>query len=961
MTSRKRINSSTSNSEGSRSTRSDRSFSKRSTRKKRRQHILETLESRQLLAGPQLIGIQPNEGDLIVNGSILDTAPRALTLRFDQNQQIDPSTLDGIRLTRAGDDGLLGTNDDIQIAPGLVTVGDPQQNEVVVRFAETLPDDSYKLEVFGFDDDGLGIVALRNQSAETFVPRAAGQRVQVTNFSLDLGTLIEAVVPQPVVRLADGSLVQNRNEIVVYFNEDPLFVEDDSATGTVTSGNAQILVTAVLSERSFDDTRIVFNATPAVSSASAVEDTAARTITVTYPIGTTVGAIATAINNLPRYSGAVIAGNPASVFVAPNPADIFEITGNPTQRSAENPRFYQLLLTQDTVRTTDDALYHPDEVIYDPISHTARLFFNFNADGSPISDINDLGPDADGNPGVRDGGGTFRLRIGTAVDDRMDVILPPLQGVVAPAASSDFGISEFSITFTSKLIGESASGRQVRFEDTGTGGLTVRLDTDGSVVFDLGGAAVEVRDLRTVAVATPLVRDVVDVDWQRGGVPGAGGTLLVPARVVGALPLTMAAVGDTLGNALHVGVFGQGGELTSLVFTESIDPQPFAIELPGGNDDPGHIDIPDAAGALVQHLNDNFGADTTNGVTEIAYNFNGIFDQDFAGNSFLNQITERQKTRIREALGLWANKIGVQFRETADEGITFALGDTNDLQARPGIFPVNQFALNARLRIDSSRDFNGNLTFAESAIVFSNETDFQIAYGEDFLRKATAGIGLILGLEQTPDLPAQTLMSLSTVFLNDTINPTDPLTSEIDPLNVLPLQVDLRNLEPVFPGNIDVLHGNYVHRSDSIDVDLYRFEVDFDDADRVGTLTAETFAERLANSSLLDTTLTLFQEKRASVTTDFGVGTQLGVRIESLFEGRLGNNSRIDFIQTERVAGDTAVRVGRPLDSAGVPVQNGILIDVPRKGANIASVPVSDVIDAINNDPFASSILRRHW
>ncbi len=154
------------------------------------------------------------------------------------------------------------------------------------------------------------------------------------------------------------------------------------------------------------------------------------------------------------------------------------------------------------------------------------------------------------------------------------------------------------------------------------------------------------------------------------------------------------------------------------------------------------------------------------------------------------------------------------------------------------------------------------------------------------------------------------------------------------------------------------MHGNYIHRSDSIDVDLYRFEVDLADADRVGTLTAETFAERLADSSLLDTTLTLFREQPASVTTDFGVGTQLGVMIQSLYEGRLGNNSRIDFIRTDRVAGDTEVRVGRPLDSAGVPVENGILIDVPRRGPNIASVPVSDVIDAINDDPFASSIFR---
>ncbi len=128
-----------------------------------------------------------------------------------------------------------------------------------------------------------------------------------------------------------------------------------------------------------------------------------------------------------------------------------------------------------------------------------------------------------------------------------------------------------------------------------------------------------------------------------------------------------------------------------------------------------------------------------------------------------------------------------------------------------------------------------------------------------------AGIGLILGLEQTPDLPPQTLMSLDPTFLNDTINPVDPLPSLIDPLTAQPPQSALRDLEPVFPGNFDILHGNYVHRSDSIDVDLYRFEVNLGDADRVGTLTAETFAERLSDSSLLDTTLTLFQEKQASV------------------------------------------------------------------------------------------------
>src|SRR5210317_1435264 len=99
------------------------------SRQRKRQRLLETLEARQLLAGPQLIGIQPNEGDRIVNGSVLDIAPRALTLRFDQDQEIDPNTFSGIRVTRAGDDGELGSSDDIRINAGLVTLGDTATNE----------------------------------------------------------------------------------------------------------------------------------------------------------------------------------------------------------------------------------------------------------------------------------------------------------------------------------------------------------------------------------------------------------------------------------------------------------------------------------------------------------------------------------------------------------------------------------------------------------------------------------------------------------------------------------------------------------------------------------------------------------------------------------------------------------------------------------------------------------------
>lgn len=75
-------------------------------RDEKRRSLLENLENRQLLAGPELIGIQPNEGDLLFNGDTLNFSPKELVFRFDDNTRIDESTLDAIRITRAGEDGV---------------------------------------------------------------------------------------------------------------------------------------------------------------------------------------------------------------------------------------------------------------------------------------------------------------------------------------------------------------------------------------------------------------------------------------------------------------------------------------------------------------------------------------------------------------------------------------------------------------------------------------------------------------------------------------------------------------------------------------------------------------------------------------------------------------------------------------------------------------------------------------
>ena len=81
------------------------------------------------------------------------------------------------------------------------------------------------------------------------------------------------------------------------------------------------------------------------------------------------------------------------------PVTTGELPVNPT---AVDPSFYQLILTQDTVRNTDDFVYRPNSITYDPVTDMAVLTFSGSLTGL-------LNP----NTGAPVGPGTFRLRIGT--------------------------------------------------------------------------------------------------------------------------------------------------------------------------------------------------------------------------------------------------------------------------------------------------------------------------------------------------------------------------------------------------------------------------------------------------------------------------------------------------------------------------------------------------------------------
>ncbi|MBI2477593.1 MAG: hypothetical protein HYV60_02770 [Planctomycetia bacterium] len=181
--------------------------------------------------------------------------------------------------------------------------------------------------------------------------------------------------------------------------------------------------------------------------------------------------------------------------------------------------------------------------------------------------------------------------------------------------------------------------------------------------------------------------------------------------------------------------------------------------------------------------------------------------------------------------------LGVQFVETASDGLTIVTGDLNVLN--PALPEVLEFVTNDfRVRTDPQ--------FADGMLVMDSVVQWNEDLGGDWFLNAMIGIGSMLGLGLANDLPRSTLMARFTA-------PLDPITQQQTPFFNVP------DPEPIFPGNADILHGQHLYRPDGVDIDLYRFSIDVDTG-KVGDFTAETFAERLPNSSLLDTVLTLYRE-----------------------------------------------------------------------------------------------------
>ncbi|MEC8555201.1 MAG: Ig-like domain-containing protein [Planctomycetota bacterium] len=883
---------------------SDSQKAKQDAKRRLRGLLLETLEERRLLAvGPQLVGIQPNGSDLLFNGDVRTESPRELTFRFDDMQQIHPDTLQGIRLTASGGDGsfglpsaasdfgsrgaveiqltstdedrtltvnvgsvdlgngtapsfglsgdtitivlnsnatspttaqqlvdaintapllqsvmtaaingghadaALGTNalsiavvddNDVRIEPGFAVVGQaPNENEVTLRYGEALPDDQYRIEVFGFDDNVQGVVGLRNNDAgqpgELFIPSDPGTRKDTVDFYLDLGPQVTSVVPQPVIRGSNG-LEQLRDTIVVHFDNDKLLVENDA-------------------------------------------------------------------------------------------------NGNPMPQSVENPEFYQLIFTKDTVRNTDDFRFFPQNVEYNAVTNSATLRFG--------QDINDL-------PGANAGPRTFRLRVGT----RESAPMAPVVSNAAATTISDLntdGAAKFR--FVARELGEAGNGVEIVVVNSLSGNPLEITASGKTINVDLGSNNVTAGELLVALQNSSASSGLVSIQLEPGSDPN-----VVLDQPINYSPIQVVGLGSSFDTAGDLGVIGSTDvNQTSIILSSDIDPVAFESDLVGANDDPGHRQLPDTAG-FERHINDLFGADSIDGVTTIPYNFQLLYGEDSIGTPLTNAITEKQKERAREALQIWSNQIGVQFIETDSQGITIATGSFNAFDGPGAGQVITEGGISTGVRIDP--------TFEDSLLVLSAVRQWEDNYGEDYFRAALTGMGMLLGLERAGDTPVGTLMRLSTGFVNGS------------------------GAEPIFPGTIDVLHAQHVFRNDSNDIDLYRFEVDLEPG-REGLFVAETFAERLPNSSSLDTLLHVYKQRQAFANSNFAAGAGLNVRFDAIKPGRLGNNLEIFVTSSDRGAGAPV------LVSA---FENLITVDLNSHLGTESTA--QQVVDAINADTAAAALVR---
>ena len=765
---------------------------------------LEQLEARQVMAF-DFVSAYPNVGAFITDGTVEREAPQQITIKFSPGSKVDPQYLQtGITVTRSGngvfDDGI----DDIIVGTGSITVDDfPNQNLVNIRFAETLPDDSYRISI-----SGAGAGGLRTLSQGAGLPSERfrdGGSFQV-DFRLDLGAQVVSVVPQPVSR---PKILNFGTDLTQYKDGDLLEVSirggkmafEFDTDGKVGAGRRAVTLAGKSAAELAGEIATALSSSGAFGSELAA---------ATLPIATRInirGANFTPVVSFTR-SGAVpaiqpiaIADGPTLTQAADKVAVYFNANDPLTQSSAQNPRNYRLMET-DPATGANVAVQVPQSVSYDATSGTALLTF----------EAGKLAADK-----------LYRLQVGNSTDEN---------NLVAKAVNvgSLFAANPF---VTDSFLGDGADGANdvdlYRVSVTAAGTIAVGL-VPGS------GFSPQLRLFSSVgtqvaaAAGNTLTYAALSAGTYYLGVSSAGNAAYDPSTGSGATggttrgsyKLTLASnvsVGSSDDNssfatATSLGAIGLAGQsVSSSIDVRGTVPTPAGNLLfpsqPGTGDEPGHRDIP--VGIEAHGMPDSY-VDAATGMTVSYYNFKDNYGTDPQGNPLHNAITEEQKQRAREIFTLFSMYAGIRFVESANQGLTVVTGDVRAVS--PGIPPTAVGGI-----------CGGGLAVMNSTIDWGKSE-----YGGGWFTTAMHEIGHSIGLGHAYDIPS-------------VMGAGESGAQQLGE-NILPLPYDIDHINVLYPKT-------------GSDIDVYKFSLD-----TAGSFSAQTVVARQgqAAKSELDTVLTLYKE-----------------------------------------------------------------------------------------------------